>query len=180
IAAGKRAIELDPLSAAATQRLGLAYYFARRFEAAIEQLRKGMAMSPGSQLYHPMIADTYAYAGQPEETVEECAKALAGREGLPPIRLMVAATYAKIGKIAEARAILNEDKKAWSAGSAISFYIAAVHARLGEKDVAFEWLEKAFQDRIGLLIHLKTMPLVDALHGDPRFDALVKRIGIPE
>jgi eukaryotic-like serine/threonine-protein kinase len=180
IAAGKRAIELDPLSAAATQRLGLAYYFARRFEAAIEQLRKGMAMSPGSPLYHPMIADTYAYAGQPEETVEECAKALAGRQGLPPIRLMVAATYAKIGKIAEARAILDEDKKAWSPGSAISFYIAAVHARLGEKDVAFEWLEKAFQDRIGLLVHLKTMPLVDALHGDPRFDAMVKRIGIPD
>jgi eukaryotic-like serine/threonine-protein kinase len=180
IAAGKRAIELDPLSAAAAQRLGLAYYFARRFDAAIEQLRKGMAMSPGSPLYHPMIADTYAYAGRPEGTVEECERALAGRQGLPPIRLLVAATYAKIGKIAEARAILDEGKKAWSPGSAISFYIAAVHARLGEKDAAFEWLEKAFQDRIGLLVHLKTMPLLDALHGDPRFDALVKRIGIPD
>ncbi len=180
IAAGKRAVELDPLSARITQRLGLAYYFARRFEAAVEQLRKGMAMDPVSPQYHPMIADTYACAGQPEKAAEECEKALAGRQGVPPIRLMVAATYAKIGKIAEARAILDEDKKAWSAGSAISFYIAAVHARLGEKDVAFEWLEKAFQDRIGLLVHLKTMPLVDALHGDPRFDAMVKRIRIPD
>jgi serine/threonine protein kinase/lipopolysaccharide biosynthesis regulator YciM len=180
IAAGKRAIELDPLSSRITQRLGLAYYFAGRFEAAIEQLRKGMEMDPGSPLYHPMIADTYAFAGQQEKAIEECEKALAGRQGVPPIRLMVAATYAKIGKIAEARAILEEDKKAWSRGSAISFYIAAVHARLGEKDVAFEWLEKAYQDRVGLLVHFKTMPIMDGLHGDPRFDELVKRIGIPD
>ncbi len=180
IAAGKRAIELDPLSVAVTQRLGLAYYFARRFDAAIEQIRKGMEIDPGSPLYHPMIGDAYAYVGHPEKAIEECETALAGRRSVPPIRLMAAATYAKIGKVAQARSILEEDEKAWSRGSAISFYIAAVHARLGEKDVAFEWLEKAFEDRIGLLVHLKTIPLLDALHGDPRFDALVKRIGIPD
>ncbi len=180
IAAGKRAVELDPLSAAAAQRLGLAYYFATQFDSAVEQLRKGMEMSPGSAVYHPMIADTYACAGQPERAAEECEKALVGREASPPIRLTVAATYAKIGKIAEARAILDEYEKTWNRGSTVSFYFAAIHGRLGEKDAAFEWLEKAFEDRIGLLVHLKTMPLLDALHGDPRFDALVKRVGIPD
>jgi serine/threonine protein kinase/Tfp pilus assembly protein PilF len=179
IAAGKRAVELDPLSGPFVQRLGLAYYFATQFDAAIEQLRKGMEMSPESPLYHPMIADTYACAGQPERAAEECEKALAAGEGLPPIRLMVAATYAKIGKIAEARAILDEYERTWNRGSTVSFYLAAIHARLGERDIAFEWLEKAFEDRIGLLVHLKTMPLLDALHGDSRFDALVKRVGIP-
>jgi eukaryotic-like serine/threonine-protein kinase len=180
IAAGKRAVELDPLSAAFTQRLGLAYYFAGRPDAAVEQMKKGMEMSSGSPLYHPMIADAYAAAGQAERALEECEKALAGRQGLPPIRLMVGAAYARIGKIAEARAILEEDKKAWTPGSALSFYIAGLHARLGDKDAAFEWLEKAYQDRVGLLVHLKTMPLLDVLRGDPRFDALVKRIGIPD
>jgi len=53
-------------------------------------------------------------------------------------------------------------------------------ARLSEKDQAFEWLEKAFQERAGFLVNLKHYRPFDILHGDPRFDDLVKRIGIPE
>ena len=58
--------------------------------------------------------------------------------------------------------------------------IAGVHACLGEKDAAFEWLEKAFQEHVSFLVEIKTSPLFRDLHGDPRFDALVKRIGIPD
>ena len=52
--------------------------------------------------------------------------------------------------------------------------------RLGEKDAAFAWLEKAFQEHPIYLVYLKVHPLFDSLRGDPRFDALVKRIGIPD
>jgi hypothetical protein len=61
-----------------------------------------------------------------------------------------------------------------------SWWIAAVHARLGDKDAAFEWLERAFQESATFLIFLKFHPLFDALYNDPRFDDLVKHIGIPD
>jgi len=56
----------------------------------------------------------------------------------------------------------------------------AVHARLREKDSAFEWLEKALQERPSFMLWLKIHPMFENLHGDPRFDDLVKRIGIPD
>jgi len=180
ITAGKRAVELDPLSGARIFSLGLAYYFAKRLDVAIEQMRKAMEIEPENPVHHLMAADAYAYAGQPEKAIEECEKALAGRQNVPTLRLMAATTYAKVGRIAEARSILDETEKAWTPGSASSTYIAAIHGRLGEKDAAFEWLEKALRDRVGLLVHFKSHPLFDDLHGDPRFEALVKRIGIPD
>ena len=61
-----------------------------------------------------------------------------------------------------------------------SFGIAAVHACLGEKDAAFEWLERAFHERAAWLVFLKVAGFFATLHGDPRFDSLVKRIGIPD
>jgi hypothetical protein len=92
----------------------------------------------------------------------------------------VAATYAKIGRIAEARSMVERAESAWKPGDASAFWIAAAHARLGEKDAAFEWLERAFQERATFLLTVKVHPFFQALHGDPRFDDLVKRIGIPD
>jgi hypothetical protein len=65
-----------------------------------------------------------------------------------------------------------------------SFRVLIAHsislaARLGEQDASFEWLERAFQERVNILIYLKIHFFFAALHGDPRYDALVKPIGIP-
>ncbi len=180
IAAGKRAIELDPISGVPLFLLGSAYYSARRFDAAIECMRKGMRTNPDNPRMHATLADVYACAGQPEKAIEECEMALAQHQSQPTIRLVVAATYAKVGKTEDARRILDEAEKTWKPGSPWSVFIAAVLARLGEKDAAFDWLEKAFQDRAGFLTNLRFNLLFDGLHGDPRFAALVKRVGIPD
>jgi hypothetical protein len=95
-------------------------------------------------------------------------------------RLHAAASYAKIGKTDEARQILQEVELTWKPGDPVSYFIGAVHARLLEKDAAFEWLEKAFQQHEILLVEFKVYPMFDDLHDDPRFAELVKRIGIPE
>ena len=57
--------------------------------------------------------------------------------------------------------------------------MAAVHASLGEKDLAFEWLERAAKDRTNLIAGLNLWPELDSLHSDPRFAALGKRLGLP-
>jgi len=180
IAAEKRAIELDPLLPTHVFTLGVIYYCARRFEDAIEQIRRGLEMQPGNALGHVLTADAYAYMGQPEKAIEECEKALALGRGADMVRLNAAAAYIKAGKVEEGRKIADEVERTWNPSVPVSHLLASVHARLGEKDAAFEWLEKAFQEHTSFVAYLKVHPLFDGLRDDPRFAALVKRIGIPD
>jgi pentatricopeptide repeat protein len=180
IAEGKRAFELEPLSEARGFLLGVGYSAAGRFDIGIEQMQKSLGIDPGNPTRQPLLAEAYAYAGRREKAIEACEKALARGGDVPAVRLRVAATYAKAGKIEEARRILDEMEKSWKPGSPLTFLIASVHASLGEKDTAFEWLEKAFQERAGILVNLKFSRPLDALRDDPRFDDLVKRVGIPD
>jgi TolB-like protein/Tfp pilus assembly protein PilF len=180
IAEGKRAIELDPLTAARHYALGLAYYVARRFEDAIQCMRKGLETDPESPVRRLMLADAYAHLGQSEKAIEECETALAHGRHVPTSALLAAVVFAKIGRIEEARRTVTEAEKTWRPGAPHAAFIAAVHARLGEKDAAIEWLEKAVQDRAGFLVNLKSHPIWQNLRDDPRYHALVKRIGIPD
>jgi TolB-like protein/Tfp pilus assembly protein PilF len=179
----KRTIDLEPLemiAGMATLHLGVTYYYAHRFENAIEQFRKVREIEAGNVWVRTMLADAYACAGQREKAIEECEQALAlSRHAIG--RLTTACTYARIGKTEEARRILVDVESAWNPGDSLSsFFVAAAHARVGEKDAAFEWLEKVFQRHEPFLTDLKVHPVFDSLHGDPRFDDLVKRIGIPD
>jgi serine/threonine protein kinase/tetratricopeptide (TPR) repeat protein len=179
IAAGERALDLEaPLGIVATI-LGLAYHCARRFESAIEQFRKILDVDPDNAGAHILLAEAYACAGQREKAIEECERALALGRSMAIFSLHTAASYAKIGKTEQARKILQEVESAWKPGDPVAYFIGAVHARLVQKDAAFEWLEKAFQQRETLLVELKIYPMFDDLHDDARFGELVKRIGIP-
>jgi tetratricopeptide (TPR) repeat protein len=160
--------------------LGLGYHCARRFDSAIEQFRKILEVDPGNAGAHMLLAETYACAGHREKAIEECEQTLALGGSMEIFRLHAAGSYAKIGKTEDARKILQEVESAWKPGDPVSYFIAAVHARLVEKDPAFEWLEKAFHRPETLLVELKVYPMYDDLHDDPRFDELVKRIGIPD
>jgi hypothetical protein len=85
-----------------------------------------------------------------------------------------------LGETGEAHRILEEVEKNWKPDGASSYWTAVAHACLKEKDAAFEWPGKAFQERASFLVYLKVFRQFDNLRGDPRFDALVKRIGIPD
>jgi serine/threonine protein kinase/tetratricopeptide (TPR) repeat protein len=180
IATAKRAIELEPLSVARVFTLGVVYYCARQFDRAIEQFRRALEIDSSNAFGHVVMADAYAYFNEPEKAVEECEVAMALGRSAEMVRLNAAATYIKVGKVQQGRKILDEAEKAWKPGVPLSHLIASVHARLGEKDAAFEWLEKAFEEHASFLVYLKVHPLFDVLRDDPRFDALVKRIGIPD
>jgi serine/threonine protein kinase/Tfp pilus assembly protein PilF len=184
IAPSKRALDLEPFFGIPSYHLGVSYHLAGRLDSAIEQLRKVLEIYPDNAVVHALLADAYACAGRPEQAMEQvidqCQQALAAGRGAPVVRLRVACSYVKIGKTEEARKILQEAESAWKPGDPLSHFIAAAHARLGEKDAAFEWLEKAFQEHESFLVYFKVHPLFEGLRGDPRFDALVKRIGIPD
>ncbi|HXQ27316.1 MAG TPA: protein kinase [Candidatus Acidoferrales bacterium] len=180
IAAAKRVVELDPISYTSNILLGITYYCAHLWDKAVEELRRAHGVNPNNSQTRAALADAYACAGQPEKAIEGCREILALGQRVTMDRMIAAGAYAKVGKIEEARRLVEETAKDWKPDGASTFWIAGVYARLGEKDAAYQWLEKAFQERAAFLMYLKVHPLFDQLHGEPRFDAMVKRVGIPD
>jgi tetratricopeptide (TPR) repeat protein len=179
IVAAKRAADLEPLSWMLNFYLGFIYYAARRFRQAIDQISKALEIDPDNLANHRYLADAYAFAGQPQKAIEQCEKVIGLGRGVMSLQLPAAVTYPKAGKPGIARDLLDQAVKDWKPDGRSSFFIAAAEARLGEKDKAFEWLERAFEERAGLLIYLKIHPMFDDLREDPRFEVLLSRIGIP-
>lgn len=180
IAAAKRGVELDPISDSAQLYMGLAYFISRRFDSAISRFEKGLELDVRNTTCLVALALAYAWSGQPENALRVCQETASQARGVNVALGHLGAAYARIGKTEEAREILRQIEEAWKPDGGSSIWVAAICAGLGEKDAAFEWLEKAFHERTSFLAYFKFHPLFDNLHGDPRFEALVKRIGIPE
>ncbi|HXW61628.1 MAG TPA: protein kinase [Candidatus Acidoferrales bacterium] len=180
IAAAQRAIEVDPLRSTADTLLGIVYWFTASYEKAIDRLRTVLEFLPDNPFARMVLADVYARVGQTDNAIDLCGGLLASTLPMTIIRPHVAATYAMLGKTTESRRIVDEAEHTWKPNDGSPFFIAAAHARLEEKDSAFEWLEKALPERPPFMLWLKIHPMFENLEGDPRFDDLVKRIGIPD
>jgi serine/threonine protein kinase/Tfp pilus assembly protein PilF len=180
IAAAQRAIEVDPLRSAADTLLGIVYWVTASYEKAIDRLREILEIIPDNPFARMALADVYACVGQTDKAIDLCGGLLAPTLPMTMTRPHVAATYASVGKTMEARMMVEGAEHSRKPNDGSSLWIAAAFARLGEKDAAFEWLEKALRERPPFMLWLKIHPMFENLHGDPRFDDLVKRIGIPD
>jgi tetratricopeptide (TPR) repeat protein len=159
--------------------LGATYYYAGRYDEAMAQYQKTLAFDPTFSIAHEMLAEIYERTGREDEAVEEYLKANPHWIGSKEIAdaLKTAAAQSSVHGLWRKWLEFAVDK---SKIATISFfYIAATYAYLGETESAFEWLEKAFEEREGFLVHLKTDPHFNKLHADVRFQDLVRRIGIP-
>ena len=92
----------------------------------------------------------------------------------------LAHTYARAGRKQEALKVLGQLQEQAKKSFVPAYDLATVYAGLGDADQAFAWLEKAFAERSAFLVHVKWDPKFEALHSDPRFAELVRRIGLPQ
>jgi DNA-binding winged helix-turn-helix (wHTH) protein/TolB-like protein/Flp pilus assembly protein TadD len=174
----RRAQEIDPLSLIINTDVGEIFYYASRYDEAIEQCRKTIEMDTNFTLAHRVLAWAYEEKGMHAEAITELQKAVSISEDETNILASLGHVYAMSEKRDEARRVLNHLKKLSIQSYVPSSDIAIVYASLGEKDQAFAWLEKAYEDRSGSLILLKVWPLMDPLRSDPRFADLVRRVGL--
>jgi len=178
LSAAKRAQELDPLSLVINLNVGDVLFVMRRYDGAIEQYKNTLALDRTFPWAHSGLASVYEVQGRFDESIVECEKAkqLAGEipYSLPPLGW----AYARAGRKADALHVLEELLRLARKGNSISYGIAFLYYELGEKDMAFEWFEKAYQDRDLWLEALGTDPLYDKLRSDPRCIALLKKMGL--
>jgi TolB-like protein/DNA-binding winged helix-turn-helix (wHTH) protein len=184
IAEMKRARELDPLSSHTLTSLGTALYYAGRYDEALEQYREVPEGTAELGERHRNAADIYERKGMQKEAVGEMLNQLRST-GQKELATIVEQKYRTWGyreaKGAFLRGEILELQKRMKSGRAYgkSTAIAADYALLGETEKAFEWLEKAFQEDDKDLAVLKEGPNFETLRPDPRFQDLLRRIGLP-
>ena len=179
VAEMKLAQQLDPVNPPINVDLCLPYYLARQYDQSIAQARKAVEMFPNFFLPHMALGEALFEKGDYSTAIEELQKAKAMESTPLPIGNLGYA-YAKSGRKDEARKLLAGLKEQSKARYVASYWIALIHAGLDEKEDAFAWLEKAYQERSWWLVWIKMDPKVDSLRSDPRFTDLMRRIGFPQ
>jgi TolB-like protein/Tfp pilus assembly protein PilF len=163
--------KLDPLSLNANNDLGMAYCFARKYDRAIEQLSKTLELEPRFFRCHLFLAASYIPMGMYEEALAELQKAEAAAE-------VMAYGFALTGKKAQAREMLAQ-AIGMRVRETSGVMVALCCDALNERDQAFVWLEKAYEDRQFHIQWLKSFPPLDPLHSDPRYQDLLRRLNFP-
>ena len=174
----KRAHELDPLSPLLSENVSIAYLLKGDLNSAIDQGEKTIALDPSFVDAHYVLAFAYLKGGRNSEATAEFQKAvdLSNRSGTYLGNLGYC--YAVTGKRAEALSILKELEDKYKKGQASGLFLAGVYAGLGDKDQAFAWLEKDFQQRSGQLPTVAWRLHFESLRSDQRYADLLRRMGL--
>ena len=174
----KLAQELDPLSASIDKDVARYYYFTRQYDRAIEHLRRGMTLFPNFAPAHMVLGEAYTQKGMYAEAAAEYEKAITiTKGGSLPVALL-ACNYARWGKDAEAHAAIRELDTIKSLRNVPPTRYALVYTALGNKDAAFEWLNRAYDERDIQVAYVNVNPFYDSLRDDPRFAQFVERLGL--
>ena len=173
-----RALQLDSLSLAIHNDVAFTFYYARQYDRVAQEANKMLELDHNSVHGSGWLGAAYLQKGQYEQAIPELQKAVDPHSGDGLDRLGYA--YALAGRKSEALKTLAQ-MEALSERKYVSPYaIARVYSGLGEKERVFRWLEKAYAGGDDGLTKLKTDPIFDSLHSDPRFTDLARRIGLPQ
>ena len=176
----KRAVELDPLSPALHTDLGKILYSAGQHDQAMEQYRKALELNPNYFGAHHHLANSYLAEGRYEEAIAEAEKMSANATSEGSGRPFLGYTYAVAGKRAEAEKILAELKERSKQRHVNPAEFALIYTGLCDKDRAFEFLQKEYEENQRLPTLINVLPEWDSLRSDPRFTDLLRRMKFTE
>jgi serine/threonine-protein kinase len=176
LAEGRHAIALDPASVSIRRSLGWLSYYARQPDQAFEQLRRAVAMNPTAEENHRLLGLSYLQVGLWDEAAAAFREARAISESPALAEAGLGVVAAARGRLEEARAILAELDARRREAYVSPVALVMMYTALGDADRAFEWLDRAYEERRGWLVYLNVEPMLDGLRGDPRFRRLVERM----
>jgi adenylate cyclase len=184
LAETKQAVELDPLSLRIRWDRWLLLYLAGQYDAAVEQCRKIQEIDPNNDLGHLYCGEVDVQKGNLAQAILELQEAVKiSEERNPHVNgraiAYLAYAFSLAGKKNDAQNLLAKLQEISKQRYLPPDLVAAVYSGLGQKQEAFEWLEKAYRVHARDLLELKYDPHFANLRSDPRFIELVRRIGLP-
>jgi lipopolysaccharide biosynthesis regulator YciM len=181
----KKAYELDPFSPAVSMNVGLRYSSARRYDEAIAQFKRLIEMEPTYPMSYWFLGNIYADKGMYEEAIGLWCKGdvllkIHTIESCERENTAIREAIKKDGATGFWRKNLERSLKEYEQGTVSAMNVAGAYAKRGEKELVFEWLEKAFAIRDPDLTYLKIDADFDNVKSDLRFQDLLKRVGLPQ
>ena len=174
-----RAVELDPLSLLMNMTPAMNHYLAREHDEAIEQLQRVLDMETNFVAARSVLGSVFVQKGLYEQAMDQYHRVFDLIKGASAVEVSVKAimaqAYAKCDKREEALKLLDE---VIAAGTASPYSIAGVYAAFHDCDSAFDWLDRAYEQRDLQLVSLKVDPSLDGVRSDPRFNQLMTAVGI--
>ena len=175
----KLAEQLDPFSWDQSQCFGWHCLFTKGYDDAVMMALDGVRSNPDNSWAHVILGWAYEQKSMIKEAVAEFQSAIAQwKNGSIPLAGLGHA-FGVSGREKEAREVLARLLEMSKRIYVPAYDVAVVHMGLGERDQALEWLAKAYEERSGFLVYIKCDRRFDALHSDPRFESLLKRVGLP-
>jgi serine/threonine protein kinase/tetratricopeptide (TPR) repeat protein len=175
----KKTQDLDPLWLIINVATGWAFYNARRYDEGIEQLRRSIELEPNYPVTCWILGLLLRKTGRYDLAIVEGEKAIKLSGGSPLMRAALAHTFGVAGRTTEARQILDDLTKLAKQKYVAPYFFAGIHIGLGENDRAIEYLEKSYEEHSHWLIYLHIDPSMDGLRDNPRFQDLLRRVGLP-
>jgi serine/threonine protein kinase/tetratricopeptide (TPR) repeat protein len=175
----KKSLELDPLSLIINVAIGWGYYHARQYDQAIEQLLRTVELDPNYPMTYWLLGLLYRKTARYDSAIRAGEKGVQLSGGSPLMRAALAQSYAEAGGVKDAQQILDDLTKLAQHKYVAPQFFAGIHIGLGENDRALEYLEKSCAEHCHWLIYLHIDPSMDSLRGNPRFQELLRRVGLP-
>jgi len=174
IVAAEIGLQLDPFSTAAKLTLGEVYYNAHQYEQAVTEYRQSIELEPNGPAAYEWLASAYEQKGMYEDVVRARQKAMTLSGARPEEVAALAHAYSVSGSKGYLMWRLERLKDQYA-----PYNIAEIYARLGNREQAFAWLEKAYRQQHTQMVLLKVSPSLDPLRDDPRFQDLLRRMNFP-
>jgi eukaryotic-like serine/threonine-protein kinase len=177
----RRAVELEPLNLNALDNLAREYFFSKQTDQAIEQDKKILEIDPTFAAAHFDLSRYYLFTGKYDLWLEEWENAARLSSDSEELARVDAAKreYLKSGYRGALKRVIAVEEEQAKLIYIDPAWIAGDYALLGEKDRAFNWLEKAYREKSGFLPNIKSGPVFESLRSDPRYASLLKRMGLP-
>src|SRR5882762_5432531 len=181
IAEQRRALDLDPLSLIYNRGLGITFYVARRYDQAIDQEKKTLELDQNYLSTYRSLGFAYVQKSMYKEGIAELEKGLVISPDNTAALSELGYAYAMAGRKAEAQKVLDQLNKLSKQKYVSAGLRAIIYVGLGDKDKAFEWLEKGYEERVvfgDATDDIKVDPIFDPLRSDPRFADLLRRMNL--
>ena len=182
VSEAKRAQQLDPVSPFVNTWAGAAYFYAGRTDEGMASMQKALELDASFSDASLVLARAYFQQGMFQQAIAALQKALTFNEKEVLVLGALAHVHARVGQRKEALKLVGQLERieAEGRGYGAPFGIIWAYAGLGDKEQAFAWLEKAYEERRDRIVWLNVDPLLEPLRSDPRFQDLVRRVGLPQ
>jgi eukaryotic-like serine/threonine-protein kinase len=174
----RTAQELDPFSAATILNAGWAFYYAREYGRAIEQCRKVLDLDSRSVSARDCIGSAHLASAAYDQAIVDYSALVTFSGNDPPRLASLGCAYALSGRKLQAQKVVAQLNEASKIHYVPPYFLGVLHAALADKNEAFKWLEKSYEQHDVYLVRLKVDPMMDLLRSDPRFKRLLQRMNL--